>query len=69
MPVQTYGSTEFNYQDDYHGRVMIRTVEGSAIAVPTEDILKFVAGFAKTQLATALDQMSWQEVLGAPKRR
>ena len=63
MPVSDYGTTRFDHDQDFTGKVKITTAEGSAIAVPVEDIMKFASGYARWLRVVRLDQMSWQDVL------
>jgi len=63
MPSETYGTTTFDHQD-HQGKLLIRTSEGSSVAVPAQDVLMWAAAFARAQRISTLDRMPWQEVLG-----
>lgn len=57
------GSSEFEYADDFTGKVKITTAEGSSVAVPCEDILKWASLYARQARAIRADAMAWQDVL------
>jgi hypothetical protein len=57
------GSSIFDYQDDFTGKVKITTAEGSSVAVPCEDILKWASLYARQSRMLRADQMAWQDVL------
>lgn len=59
----TCGTTNFDCADDFTGKVKISTQEGSIIAVPCEDILKWAANYARQARAVRLDALPWQDVL------
>jgi len=42
MATADYGTTKFEYDPDFSGKVKIFTSEGSVVAVSADDILKFV---------------------------
>lgn len=58
-----YGTTVFEHAPDFTGKVKITTAEGSTVAVPVEDIMKFASGYARQLRFARLDQMPWQDVL------
>lgn len=60
----TCGTSTFENDDSFTGKVKISTVEGSSIAVPCEDILKWASLYARQARGIKLDQASWQDVLG-----
>ena len=63
MAQVTCGTSNFEYPDDFTGKVKISTVEGSTIAVPCEDILKWASVYARQARIIRLDQAAWQDVL------
>jgi hypothetical protein len=67
MTEEAYGTTHFSRQEDWGGKTLIKTQEGSSIAVPTQDLLMYVAAYARGQMAASLDRLTWQEVLGQRK--
>ena len=76
MPQRTFGTTIFDCPEicDQTSKVQIQTAEGSRIAVPFEDLCRFVAGaYVLPQVMSQLDQLDWRELLTmrapAQKRR
>ena len=61
---ESCGTSTFENNDDFTGKVKISTVEGSSIAVPCEDILKWASIYARRAQSLKLDMASWQDVLG-----
>lgn len=63
MAQATCGTSQFEHADDYTGKVKITTAEGSSVAVPCEDILKWASLYARQARAIRTDQMAWQDIL------
>lgn len=63
MASETYGTTAFE-SNEQTGRLMIRTAEGSSVAVPVQDVLMWAAAFVRANRIAAIERMPWQEVLG-----
>lgn len=64
MPVCEFGSTKFEYEPDFTGKVRIATAEGSTVAVPAEDLLRFAYGaYVIPQRQIEADKKGWREGL------
>lgn len=61
MASETFGTTTFEHQD-YSGRLMIRTAEGSTVAVPCEDVKAFVIGWWRNAMHNKIDSVPWQDL-------
>ncbi len=57
------GATIFNYNSDYSGNVLVRDQFGVEVAVPMQDILEFVAEYARMKAVTRLEVMTTEEII------